>query len=449
MGLLTQALAGAAEGGASAEGAAITTQNQQNFQMMLENSRNQAQQNLVQLSSTLQAQNASALSAQNAQQNLSAQTVGVDNNGIPITRSDYSNMTADQKGDVQSPQAYGAQTNLDYTPIGMKSDGSPLLPSDLTPDGPPSGSILNIQMQQAMNAANIQHLNSETFKNIQTGNWMDNRYSGGWKGQSAEQMRAAGMSEIEIAKALQQQQSGGGANGGRPTSEQIKSVNDLRDQADTAISAGQIQKGKDILAERNQMAAQIGMPSLEYVQDTPATTKNKGLIDSTQVPDKPETGHIRLMQNQPGQNNSNLNQSQRQVESGNKDFSVNGQPVTSSQGARYAMQVMPNTAANPGFGVRPADPKILASGNQQAISAEYNRVGQDYMNALLQKYNGNLPVALAAYNQGPGATDTWLNNSKGDLNKLPPETQTYLVKVLGMMNQSKSSSANSSSPNQG
>ena len=113
------------------------------------------------------------------------------------------------------------------------------------------------------------------------------------------------------------------------------------------------------------------------------------------------------------------------------------------------MQVMPNTAANPGFGVRPADPKILASGNQQAISAEYNRVGQDYMNALLQKYNGNLPVALAAYNQGPGATDTWLNNSKGDLNKLPPETQTYLVKVLGMMNQSKSSSANSSSPNQG
>jgi hypothetical protein len=42
-----------------------------------------------------------------------------------------------------------------------------------------------------------------------------------------------------------------------------------------------------------------------------------------------------------------------QAESGNRDY-AKGQPVISSAGAKYAMQVMPETARQPGYGVRPA-----------------------------------------------------------------------------------------------
>ena len=43
-----------------------------------------------------------------------------------------------------------------------------------------------------------------------------------------------------------------------------------------------------------------------------------------------------------------------QVESGNRDYLPNGQPVVSPKGAMFAGQVMPSTAAQPGYGIRPA-----------------------------------------------------------------------------------------------
>jgi soluble lytic murein transglycosylase len=84
-----------------------------------------------------------------------------------------------------------------------------------------------------------------------------------------------------------------------------------------------------------------------------------------------------------------------QQESGGKDFDANGNPVTSSSGAKYTMQVMPETAANPGHGIAPA---------ASDTPAEYNRVGTQLLGALVQKY-GNVPQALAAYNAGEGNVD--------------------------------------------
>ena len=98
-----------------------------------------------------------------------------------------------------------------------------------------------------------------------------------------------------------------------------------------------------------------------------------------------------------------------QIESGNNPNAV------SPKGAVGAWQVMPNTSANPGFGVRPA---------ANNSPAELNRVGKDYYDALTSHYN-DPAIGAVAYNMGPGATDKWLN-AGGDFSKLPQETQLYL-----------------------
>jgi len=113
----------------------------------------------------------------------------------------------------------------------------------------------------------------------------------------------------------------------------------------------------------------------------------------------------------------------QQAESGGRDFDAQGRPLTSPKGAMFANQVMPATAASPGFGVRPA---------QAQTPEEYNRVGQEYYQALLKKYNGDERAAAAAYNAGPGRVDKNIAANAGQLNpaQLPRETQGYLSKVF-------------------
>jgi len=112
---------------------------------------------------------------------------------------------------------------------------------------------------------------------------------------------------------------------------------------------------------------------------------------------------------------SDLTARQIQVESGGDPNAV------SPKGAAGLMQLMPATAAKPGFGVEPA---------RDDSTAENVRVGQEYTQAFLDKYNGNKALALTAYNMGPGATDKWLANG-ADPAKLPRETREYVQKILG------------------
>lgn len=109
-------------------------------------------------------------------------------------------------------------------------------------------------------------------------------------------------------------------------------------------------------------------------------------------------------------------------ESQNRDYYPNGSPVRSPAGALYAMQVMPSTAANPGFGIKPA---------QTNTPAEYNRVGADYLNVMNARYGGDMSKMWAAYNWGPGNVDSaikkwgpyWLSHA-------PKETQQYVSQNL-------------------
>jgi soluble lytic murein transglycosylase len=112
-----------------------------------------------------------------------------------------------------------------------------------------------------------------------------------------------------------------------------------------------------------------------------------------------------------------------QAESGNRNYDAQGRPITSPKGAMFASQVMPSTAAAPGYGVRPA---------QSQTPEEYNRVGREYYQALLNKFGGDEQAAAAAYNAGPGKVQQNISQNNGQLNvaQLPKETQGYLGKVL-------------------
>jgi soluble lytic murein transglycosylase-like protein len=89
-----------------------------------------------------------------------------------------------------------------------------------------------------------------------------------------------------------------------------------------------------------------------------------------------------------------------------------GNPAAVSiAGAQGLMQLMPGTSAGCGI----ADPFDAT----QNVSC-----GTSYLRSLLDRYHGNVTLAVAAYNAGPGAVDRYRG--------VPPyaETQAYVVRVL-------------------
>ena len=86
------------------------------------------------------------------------------------------------------------------------------------------------------------------------------------------------------------------------------------------------------------------------------------------------------------------------------------------------MQVMPSTARDPGFGLRPADPN-----NPDDLA----RLGREYRAKMQDRYDGNAPKMWGAYNAGPGRVDG-LVRKYGDnwLDYAPRQTRAYVGKNM-------------------
>lgn len=95
--------------------------------------------------------------------------------------------------------------------------------------------------------------------------------------------------------------------------------------------------------------------------------------------------------------------------------------AVSPKGARGLMQVMPATARDPGFGIRPSN------GSQQ----DDIRVGREYLAKMQSRYGGDMAKVWAAYNAGPGAVDAAIAKHGANwLSKMPAETRAYVRKNL-------------------
>ena len=100
-----------------------------------------------------------------------------------------------------------------------------------------------------------------------------------------------------------------------------------------------------------------------------------------------------------------------------QESSFNPQARNRRTGATGLGQVMAATAQDPGFGVTPLRDRL--------DPVENLRFSAEYMAAMLNKYDGDYRLALAAYNAGPGRVDR-----AGGIPGIE-ETQNYVAKILG------------------
>ncbi|WJN64315.1 tail fiber [Erwinia phage Orgeat] len=221
-----------------------------------------------------------------------------------------------------------------------------------------------------------------------------------------ERARSRGWSQERIAGAAQMAGLDGFARTAS-TSERIRNaaegLDDTRGRQDTSEFAG---------AVREDNATRAAVSPDYFVQRYGAQDYNAlvgglsgGMSKAYQLMDKAEqVTHAK-----------SLAEATQMLESGGRDYDDKGNPLTSSTGAKYSMQVLPSTARDPGYGVKPA---------QSDTPEEYNRVGRELLDKMVGKYAGDYDKAAAAYTDGAGTVDRAVKQWGNDwLKHMPAQAQ--------------------------
>ena len=101
--------------------------------------------------------------------------------------------------------------------------------------------------------------------------------------------------------------------------------------------------------------------------------------------------------------------------------------AVSSAGAEGAYQIMPSTAEQPGFGVSPMEGDRFDPEASRAFARQY-------LQAMIDRYDGDIEAGLIAYNAGAGNADKFIAANR-DYEVLPQtmQTQPYVRKVMGQL----------------
>lgn len=111
------------------------------------------------------------------------------------------------------------------------------------------------------------------------------------------------------------------------------------------------------------------------------------------------------------------------AESGDRDWKAPGVPLRSPAGALFRMQVLPSTARDPGFGVKPAAAQT---------PEEYNRVGTELATVHLRRY-GDPAKGMGAYHSGSGRVDRLLAARGADwASGLGPQGRAYVKNAASL-----------------
>lgn len=97
--------------------------------------------------------------------------------------------------------------------------------------------------------------------------------------------------------------------------------------------------------------------------------------------------------------------------------------AVSPAGAGGLLQIMPDTARQPGYGIAPIT-------DAQRFDPQAGvQFGAEYLAKLRDAFGGNIEHALVAYNWGPGNAKRWVE-AGADPAQLPAETRNYVGRIM-------------------
>lgn len=173
---------------------------------------------------------------------------------------------------------------------------------------------------------------------------------------------------------------------------------------------------------------------MDYINKRNSGVQTKAAVEAYKAPEAPVPGIKQGLYHSPDKHTPEIQKLKKLfdekliiAESQGKHYLEDGKTLVKSKvGALGISQLMPDTAAKPGYGIKPL---------QDQSEEEYRRLGFDLLTAYNKKYKGDVRKALAAYNFGPGNVDKIVNKARREgvswERKLPKETRDYLQKIIG------------------